>query len=728
MKKRIMSMYLVFTMLMYGLRLCGASEMTGATTIQAKENTKQTSSRVISNKKDIVPLKHNDELIKTNKKGKYLVYTSSDEEMKRLKTLYPDSQTSNSNATETLEGKNILTVSMTGKEAEQVQNGNKVLRVEKDAMIHGCGHINGRKLIKKKQNAKEAEWNMQSIKANKIKKNKKSEASIKVAVIDSGVDVGNDINVVNAINMIPGEEELLPLFTDVSGHGTSVAGIIGARDNKVGITGVNPNVQIYSARVLDNDNQAPVSRVVDGIYWAIENHVNIINMSFGMQEDSVVLHQAIVDAYNEGILLVAAAGNTGAEVEYPAAYPEVIAVGSVNSDGSVSEDSATSEEVELVAPGECVKSTAGFETTLICSGTSMAAPHVVGIASLLWEKDLSMSSVFIRKLLDASANHYNSNVKYGYGLVDAEYAACKYEELKKPLNDTSLNIADRIATNESPVVVYEENDYVEGSWTKHIHDEMVSDKGLSGDNLRAIKLGAVYPDLTEKLSKISQHGAFHGRGAWLAGLMTDAGNYVANTIYLSKIANSGSIDTYQAVNMYVNELSSDELFDLNQIYKRLKDCEKDPNPENEPEFLFKNKYFLLGIAIHCATDAYAHSAFAYKRNRWYRIVHPAETSIATGNVSGRNIVGADDISFSIGRWYCANHVAANMISNFGNIDYKVFMVEDYIQGEQAVNSDIYPFLSLPFSLFRLYTFADTMESRSIDERGVLFGKTMWSWK
>ena len=73
---------------------------------------------------------------------------------------------------------------------------------------------------------------------------------MKVALIDSGVDLFNDIDVKESINLIPGEENIMPLFWDISGHGTSIAGVIAAKDNGEGITGINPNVELYSDRVL----------------------------------------------------------------------------------------------------------------------------------------------------------------------------------------------------------------------------------------------------------------------------------------------------------------------------------------------------------------------------------------------------------------------------------------------------------------------------------------------
>ena len=122
-------------------------------------------------------------------------------------------------------------------------------------------------------------WNLLTVNADEISIEAPQE-KVKVAIIDSGVDYTEDIDVYVRKNFVPGEDEVSIIYEDICGHGTSVAGIIAAKDNEIGITGINPNVELYSARVLDAEKKAPVSRVVDAIYWAIENEVNIINLSF----------------------------------------------------------------------------------------------------------------------------------------------------------------------------------------------------------------------------------------------------------------------------------------------------------------------------------------------------------------------------------------------------------------------------------------------------------------
>ena len=110
----------------------------------------------------------------------------------------------------------------------------------------------------------------------------------------------------------------------VSGHGTGIASII-AGNGEGGVYGVNPNAELYSVKVLDEHNQAPLSRIIQGIYWCIDHHMNIINMSFGTNVYSAALEQAVKDADNAGILMIGAAGNNSGAVEYPHHVPSAYA-------------------------------------------------------------------------------------------------------------------------------------------------------------------------------------------------------------------------------------------------------------------------------------------------------------------------------------------------------------------------------------------------------------------
>ena len=152
-------------------------------------------------------------------------------------------------------------------------------------------------------------------------------------------------------------------------------------------------------------------------------------MSFGTAQYSEALHMAIKDAYNAGILIIAAAGNRGEidkEVEYPAAFEEVLSVGAVNNKGEISSISSSGNRVDIYAPGESVMSKGIFNCDVVCSGTSIAVPHVVGVASKIWSKDKSKTQDFIKRLLLDSANEVGETK-----IVDLGYALEIYDEFEK---------------------------------------------------------------------------------------------------------------------------------------------------------------------------------------------------------------------------------------------------------------------------------------------------------
>jgi len=206
---------------------------------------------------------------------------------------------------------------------------------------------------------------------------------IKVAVIDTGIDVDYPdlmANIKGGYNATSKKKS----YDDDNGHGTHVAGIIAAVDNEMGVIGVAPEADLYAIKALDAYGDGYVSDIVEGIEWCIENDIDIINMSLGMANDSVLLNEAVQDAYSAGILMVVAAGNNyGGDCEIPAAYDEVIAVGAIKTDGSIADFSAING-VDAWAPGVDVYSTYINDIYIDFDGTSMAAPH--WIKSLLHNK------------------------------------------------------------------------------------------------------------------------------------------------------------------------------------------------------------------------------------------------------------------------------------------------------------------------------------------------------
>ena len=137
---------------------------------------------------------------------------------------------------------------------------------------------------------------------------------------------------------------------DDNGHGTHVAGIIAAENNSVGVIGAGPQIDLYAVKVLSRNGSGYLSDVIEGIDWAIANGIQVINMSLGTTGNVQSFHDAIARANEAGIVQVAAAGNDGLAVNYPAAYSEVIAVSATDSSDIITSWSSRGAEVDLSAP------------------------------------------------------------------------------------------------------------------------------------------------------------------------------------------------------------------------------------------------------------------------------------------------------------------------------------------------------------------------------------------
>ncbi len=268
---------------------------------------------------------------------------------------------------------------------------------------------------------------------------------VKIGVIDSGIDVNHsELDVKGGMCAL---DALCPEGTpyqDDLGHGTHVAGIIAAKKNGAGIIGVAPDSELYSIKVINNLNTGTTTQIVKGIEWAIHNKMDILNMSITTKRNDPALELALNQAYEEGIILVGAAGNEGFgeitnSVTYPAKYDSVIAVSAINDDLTKLYESSMGPEVELTAPGSKIRSTYprvldtsdgkrdGY-TTL--SGTSMAAPHVAGVAALLKERYPLMKNYEIRSILTSTAKDIGEPGKddeFGYGLL--QYVNADFENM-----------------------------------------------------------------------------------------------------------------------------------------------------------------------------------------------------------------------------------------------------------------------------------------------------------
>jgi thermitase len=273
-------------------------------------------------------------------------------------------------------------------------------------------------------------WNLQKVNLDNIHAPQgwdysTGSAAVTIAIVDSGVDLSHaDL----ASKIVPGYDfvngDSIP--QDDFGHGTHVAGIAAAiSNNGIGVTGISWGARIMPIKVLDAGGNGSFANVADGIVWATDHGAQVINLSLGGASSSTVLQDAVNYAYGKGVVLVAAAGNTGSNfILYPARYPNVIAVGAVDSSKNHAGFSNYGPELDLVAPGSSIYSTVigGYDYK---SGTSMAAPYVSGLAAILRAYPAGYSPAGITLALESSALDLGApgfDNLYGHGLIQMDHA------------------------------------------------------------------------------------------------------------------------------------------------------------------------------------------------------------------------------------------------------------------------------------------------------------------
>lgn len=240
---------------------------------------------------------------------------------------------------------------------------------------------------------------------------------VKVAVLDTGIDLDHpDLNVAGNINKI----EPSSSGDDDNGHGTHVAGTIAALDNTFGAVGMAPDAELYAVKVLNRRGIGYTTDIIAGIQWSIKHGIEVINMSLGGGSKNDSFEEAIKAAVDSGIVVVCAAGNNSGDVIYPAAYEDAIAVSAVDSSNNLAYFSNFGSDIDVAAPGVAIYSTYRNGRYKTYSGTSMAAPHVAGLAALLIGKGIS--AVKVRGIITATAEDIGDpgeDVEFGYGLINA---------------------------------------------------------------------------------------------------------------------------------------------------------------------------------------------------------------------------------------------------------------------------------------------------------------------
>ncbi|MFD1739607.1 S8 family serine peptidase [Bacillus salitolerans] len=392
-----------------------------------------------------------------------------------------------------------LSITLPSTAIKGIQNNPNVKAVEKDIVL--------------KVKSQTADWGITRTEAPKAWGANFTGKGVKIAVVDTGIARHDDLVIPGGISFV----SYTTSFHDDNGHGTHVAGIIGARNNSIGSVGIAPESDIYAVKVLDQHGSGYLSDIVAGVDWSINNKMDIINLSLGTTTHSSTLQQVVDKAYSQNILIVAAAGNNGSSdgsgdtVNYPARYSSVIAVSATDSSDRRASFSATGSTIEVAAPGVSVLSTYLNNQYGRMSGTSMAAPYVAGNLALLIQANSSLSAKELRTKLQqgvvdlgtAGIDHW-----YGYGLIQAPKAEQIIEPA--PAQETVLyDTKTTVVTNKS---VYKAGEKINVTMTAYDHNGKV----LIGANARVVVYdplgtGKVYKGITDSRG---QFKVAHSTSMW----------------------------------------------------------------------------------------------------------------------------------------------------------------------------------------------------------------------
>jgi subtilisin family serine protease len=213
---------------------------------------------------------------------------------------------------------------------------------------------------------------------------------------------------------------------DDQGHGTHVAGTIGAGRGNGGVVGVAPGVSLLAVKVLGGDGSGTNESVANGIVYAADQKVDVISMSLGGPGKSRVIEDAVKYAIGKGVLVVAAMGNENTESpSYPAAIPGVMAIGATTNRDIRSPFSNYGKHISVSAPGSDILSTMPGGRYEALSGTSMATPHVSGLAALVKSAFPDLSAAELRTRIERSADDLGDrgfDKYFGIGRINARRA------------------------------------------------------------------------------------------------------------------------------------------------------------------------------------------------------------------------------------------------------------------------------------------------------------------
>jgi subtilisin len=393
-----------------------------------------------------------------------LAYAQQDNEEKRVIITFKDHsgkatiQSHGWKIHEDLQSISAVACSVPKHDLDALRNNPNIASIEEDVPVYAV--IDG-------YDDYSSTWGVVKIGAQTVTATGNTGEGIRVAVIDTGINYNHiDFNTYDPLTQTyqttyAGGYDFVNKDSDPNddnGHGTHCAGIIAAQFNLDAVVGVAPKAKIYALKVLNSQGSGYTSDIISAIEWATnppdgKAPAQVISMSLGASIGSTALQQACYDAYyNHKIVIVAAAGNNGqarlgSNILYPARYDGVIAVGATDQNNVRASFSNTGPELDIVAPGVNILSDyidtnpndGPNKDVVYMSGTSMATPHVAGVAALVlksqeaqWQPygytngDGTWTSIEVTNVLTATADDLGTTGKdnlYGYGIVDADQAA-----------------------------------------------------------------------------------------------------------------------------------------------------------------------------------------------------------------------------------------------------------------------------------------------------------------
>jgi len=287
-------------------------------------------------------------------------------------------------------------------------------------------------------------WNITMVKAPIAWQRGIRGDGVKVAILDTGIAAHPDLTIAGGVSFIPGSTS----YNDLHSHGTHCAGIVAAKNNFIGVVGVAPRAQLYAVKVLGDNGNGQSSWIIAGMEWCIRNGIKVASMSLGgTNNPSVAYANAVKRCQDNGVAVIIASGNS-----YGTSFPWVcapansvingqanaspMAVGSINSMNTIAGNSSRGgmtvlnisvpwNQVSCVAPGVSINSTILGNGYGLKSGTSMACPHVAGLAALIIQRYPGISAAnVIRRITttcsDLGASNYD--ITFGYGLINCDLA------------------------------------------------------------------------------------------------------------------------------------------------------------------------------------------------------------------------------------------------------------------------------------------------------------------